>query len=127
MVTNDSLSDLVVRIKNGYLSHTESITLPWSRVKEAVLAVLKKTEYISDYEHVQNDLVIKLRYKGQEAAIVDIKRVSKPGVRIYAGVSELNKITKGLGYAILSTPGGIMTHREAKKLNMGGEIICKVW
>ena len=127
MVTNDSLSDLVARVKNGYLSHAEVITLPWSRVKEAVLVVLKKTEYIADYERKDNDLVVKLRYKGSDPAIVDIRRVSKPGVRIYAGVRELNSITRGLGYAILSTPGGIMTHREAKKLNMGGEIICKVW
>lgn len=126
-MVNDSLSDLVSRIKNGYLASLETITLPWSRVKEAVLEVLKKSNYIENFEKKDAELVIKLRYQGKNPAISDIQRVSKPGVRIYTGARDLNRIARGVGIGIISTPKGIMSHMEAKKLNMGGEIIAKVW
>jgi small subunit ribosomal protein S8 len=126
-MVNDSLSDLVSRIKNGYLAGLEVISLPWSRVKEAVLVVLKSSGYIEDFEKKDDELVVKLKYQGKDPAISDIVRVSKPGVRIYSGAKTLDKIARGVGIGIVSTPKGIMSHREAKKLNMGGEVICKVW
>jgi len=126
-MVNDSLSDLVARVKNGYRANLVEITLPWSRVRQAVLEVLKKSGYVEDVTRQDTELTVKLKYHGQEPAIVDIRRVSKPGVRIYTGARELSKITRGLGIGVISTPQGIMSHREAKKLNVGGEVICKVW
>jgi len=127
MVVNDALSDLVSRVKNGYLSGAAEIVLPWSRIKEAVLNSLAKAGYVEEVTKNENNLVVKLKYKGRTPAIVDIRRVSKPGVRIYVGAKELGQITRGLGIGIISTPQGVMTHRDAKKLNVGGEVICKVW
>ncbi len=127
MVTNDSLSDLVARVKNGYLASAAEIAVPWSRLKEAVVSTLKKAGYVEDFSKQDAELKIKLKYKGRTPAIVDIRRVSKPGVRIYVGTKELGRITRGLGIGIISTPQGVMTHRDAKRLNVGGEVICKVW
>lgn len=126
-MVNDTLSDLVSRVKNGYRAAQDQIVVPWSRVKEAVVVVLKEAGYVGEYQKKDNDLVIKLKYHGKEPALTDITRISKPGVRIYTGARDLKKIARGIGIGIVSTPKGIMSHKEAQKLHVGGEIICRVW
>ena len=126
-MVNDTLSDLVSRVKNGYRAAQDQIVVPWSRTKEAVVAVLKQAGYVGDFQKKDNDLVIALKYHGKSPALTDITRISKPGVRIYTGARDLKKIARGIGIGIVSTPKGIMSHKEAQKLHVGGEIICRVW
>lgn len=126
-MVNDSISDLLIRIKNGYHVHASEVSLPWSRVKEAVTTVLAKSHYVESFTKKDDTLVITLKYDGQEPAMTDVKRVSKPGVRIYSPAKDLKKLARGRGMGIVSTPQGIMSHKEAQKLNVGGEVLCKVW
>ena len=126
-MVNDPLSDLVARIKNGYRAGAREIRLPWSRIKEDVARVLTEQKLVEKYEKEGNELVIFLRYDGKTPALTDIRRVSKPGVRIYSGVKKLPRVLGGLGINILSTPAGIMADKQAKKLHVGGEIIAQAW
>lgn len=128
MVT-DPISDLLTRIRNGYMSKAESITLPHSKAKEAIVKVLVQEGYVTAYT-VQKDpltLVINLKYDKKEPAISGIVRVSKPGSRVYTSIDSLPKVFSGLGTHILSTPKGMMGQKQARKLHLGGEVICKVW
>jgi small subunit ribosomal protein S8 len=127
MVVNDSLSDLLIRIKNGYRANLPEVILPWGRVKEAVVAVLSDSGYVESFAKKDEELIVKLKYKGKTPAMTDVKRISKPGVRIYSAAKDLRTISRGIGIGIVSTPKGIMNHKQAQKLNVGGEIICKVW
>lgn len=127
MVT-DGIGDTLIQIKNAYMARHSEVEVSNSKVKEALLAVLKKLGYVAKVE--KNDermLRIELKYIDGAPALTEVKRISKPGLRRYAGVKELHKLSQGLGYVILSTPKGLMTHVEAKKQNLGGEILCKVW
>lgn len=126
-MVNDPLSDLIARIKNGYRANLTEVRLPWSRVKEDVARVLTEQKLVDKYEKKENELVIGLRYNGKAPALTDIRRVSKPGVRIYSGVKKLPRVLGGLGINILSTPRGIMVDKQAKKLHVGGEIIAQAW
>ena len=126
-MVNDPLSDLVSRIKNGYRAGLLEVRLSWSRVKEDVVRVLVEQKMVDQCEKQKDELVIKLRYDGKTPALTDIRRVSKPGVRIYTGVKKLPRVLGGLGINILSTPQGIMADKQAKKLHVGGEILAQVW
>lgn len=126
-MVNDPLSDFIARIKNGYRAGAREIRLPWSRIKEDVARVLMEQKLVEKYEKKENELVIVLRYDGKTPALTDIRRVSKPGVRIYSGVKRLPRVLGGLGINILSTPAGIMADKQAKKLHVGGEIIAQAW
>ncbi len=126
-MVNDPLSDLVARIKNGYRAGAREVRLPWSRIKEDVARVLTEQKLVERHEKKENELVIGLRYDGKTPALTDIRRVSKPGVRIYSGVKKLPRVLGGLGINILSTPAGIMADKQAKKLHVGGEIIAQAW
>ncbi len=113
-----------------------SVSMPSSKVKVAIAKILKDEGYIADY-HLTNDerqhpvLVLDLKYvgdaKGQRAVITDLKRVSKPGRRIYTSVHEIPWVRSGMGIAVLSTPKGVITGQQARRLNVGGEILCYVW
>lgn len=129
MVT-DPIADMLTRIRNGYMAKRGSISIPYSKNKEAIVNVLIKEGYLSSYEvagDVQKDLKVALKYSAKEPAINEIKRVSRPSLRVYVGKSELPKVLGGLGKALISTPKGVMTDRDARKLNLGGEVICEVW
>ncbi len=126
-MVNDPLSDFIARIKNGYRATAREIRLPWSRIKEDVARVLMEQKLVEKYEKKENELVIALRYDGKTPALTDIRRVSKPGVRIYSGVKRLPRVLGGLGINILSTPAGIIADKQAKKLHVGGEIIAQAW
>lgn len=129
MIT-DPIADMISRVKNGYLGRKVEVLVPHSKFKESLAEVLKKNSYIEDFEVITDKfkvLKLTLRYDGRKAAIEEIKRVSKPGVRVYAGKDQLPRVLSGYGVSVLSTSKGLMTDREARKIGLGGEILCKIW
>jgi len=132
MSMSDPLADMLTRIRNGVAAHFESVEMPLSKLKVGVAKVLKEEGYIIDYqiidEGVQGTLKITLKYgPDDEQVITGIRRVSKPGLRQYKKSSNIPKVMSGLGVGILSTSKGIITDREARRLNVGGELLCEVW
>lgn len=131
----DPIADMLTRIRNASMVGHSRVAIPSSKVKVAIARVLKEEGYIEDYEvtgdRPQPKLVIKLKYIGErrfrKPAISGLKRVSKPGRRIYVGKEDIPLVMSGMGIAILSTPKGIMTDRQARRLGVGGEVICYVW
>lgn len=134
MTMSDPVGDMLTRIRNGQRARKDTVNSPASRLRGAVLEVLLREGYIrgyaeSDSPRARNarDLSIELKYYEGEPAIGEIKRVSKPGRRIYAKISELPRVHNGLGIAILSTPQGVMSDNEARAANVGGEVLCHVF
>lgn len=131
MLITDPIGDMLIRIKNGFMSAKQEVRLPHSKMKEAIAVKLKENQYITSFEveekHPQKDLVITLRYVEDLPAITGIERVSKPGRRLYAGKDSIPVTLNGYGITIVSTNKGVLTDSEAKKMNVGGELICKVW
>lgn len=128
---NNSITDLVIRIKNAYLARKEKISSPHSGFKEDVTKKLKELGYLKSYE-IQKDgnkkkIMLELVYEDGVPALTDIKIISRPGRRWYVGKKELKPVLGGLGYAIVSTPKGILTSIEAKKGQTGGELLFEVW
>lgn len=130
MSMSDNIADMLTRIRNGQKSRLLNVGLPMSKLKCAVLDVLKNEGYIADYtantEEKTIDIALKYSRVGQPA-ICEINRVSKPGKRMYSSIGELPGYFNNMGIHILSTSHGVMSDREAKKLNVGGEVICKVF
>ena len=132
MQITDVVADMLTRIRNANSAKHESVEIPASNLKKAIAQILLDEGYIAAYDvvedGVQGKIVITLKYgpKG-EKVINGLKRVSKPGLRIYAGCEELPKVLGGLGIAIISTPKGVMTDKEARKSNHGGEVLAYVW
>lgn len=124
----DPISDLLTRIRNAYMAGKESVTIPHSNTKMAILKVMKDRNFINDFSQQKNDkfpeIVVKLNSERND---ITLKRISKPGQRIYMKSQALNKVNGGLGVAIISTPKGIMSGEEAKKQKVGGEIICELY
>jgi len=133
MVINDPIGDMLIRIKNGYLAKKDVVEVPYSRMKEEIAKILAKEGYLRNVKCQMSNvksgkiLRIELKYEGKRPAIEEIKRISKPGVRIYAKAGEIPKVKYGFGITIVSTSKGIMTDKEVKKKNLGGEVICQVW
>ena len=131
MVTTDPIADMLTRIRNANQAKHENVTMPASRLKLEILAVLKNEGYISEYEKVEDGkqgiIKVTLKYNNKDRVIKGIKKISKPGLRVYAKSSELPKVLNGLGVAIISTSNGIMTDREARSKKLGGEVIAFVW
>lgn len=131
MFITDPISDLVVRVKNANARKHRSLSVPYSVKKEAIIKLIEREGYISSYsvegEGVKKSLVITLKYKKNQSAIVGIKRVSKPGLRVYVKSDEIPAILSGYGTVIISTSKGLMTGTEARKENVGGEIIAYIW
>ena len=127
----DNISDMISCIKNAGIASIKEISIPNSKMKASVAAVLKEEGYISDYSiegsGVVKKLLIKLKYYNKKPVIDGIKRVSKPSCRIYCASTEIPKIRNGLGTVILSTPSGIISGKKAAAQNVGGEILCYVW
>ena len=129
----DPIADMLTRIRNALTDKHETVTVPASKVKVAIADILVKEGYIKGYEvvenAVQNDILITLKYapvKGQKV-VTGLKRVSTPGLRVYAGVDNLPKVLNGMGIAILSTSKGILTDKEAREQHIGGEVLAYVW
>lgn len=132
MSVNDPISDMLTRIRNAGMARKSDTTLPSTKVLVAIAAVLKQEGYIEDYNVIekrpQNQLNVTLSYGPDKAhAIREIKRVSKPGLRVYAGKNQLPRVRSGLGVAIVSTPEGVLTGYEARRRGIGGEVLCTVW
>ena len=126
----DPISDLLTRIRNASQALLAEIELPHSKTKEGIARILKQEGYISDCNVEGKSikrLKLKLKYEGRQGVIAGLKRVSKPGLRVYARKTEIPRVLGGLGVAILSTSHGIMTGQQARKLNLGGEVLCYVW
>lgn len=129
---NDHISDMITRIKNAYAMHKKTVSMPYTKVLEAVANVLLSEKYIAKLEVkgegvTDKQLVVTLAYKDDTAAISSIKRISKPGVRIYRRVDNFKPVLSGLGIAILSTSKGIMSDRQAKINKIGGEVLLELW
>jgi len=127
---SDPLADLLTRIRNASSVNKQTVVAPYSQLKENLVKILVKQAYFKDYQVTgkapHKNLEITLKYSKRQPAITSLTRISKPGVRLYAAVADLNKIMRGRGLTILSTSQGIMTAKKAKQKNLGGEIICKV-
>ena len=130
-VVTDTIADMLTRIRNANQAKHQSVTMPASRLKLEILNVLKNEGYISEYEKVEDGkqgvIKVTLKYNNKERVIQGLKKISKPGLRVYAKSSELPKVLNGLGVAIISTSNGIMTDREARQKKLGGEVIAFVW
>lgn len=132
MVLTDPVADMLTRIRNASSVKHESVDIPCSKFKVEVARILKEEGYIREYKVIEDDkqgiLRIYLKYgPNREKVISGIKRISKPGLRVYANSEEVPRVLGGLGIAILSTSQGVMTDRAARKSNIGGEVICYVW
>jgi small subunit ribosomal protein S8 len=126
----NSVIDLIIRIKNGYLVKKESIGSPFSNFKHEVLKKLKECQFIEDFEvtgQVKKSFLIKLRYLGGEPAMTDVKIFSKPGQRSYVSYRKIKPVLNNFGFSFISTPKGILTDREAKKTKTGGELLFAIW
>ena len=123
-MVNDSIADMLTRIRNAQTARHESVTVESSIMKKSIAQILLDEGYISSFEEVENDL--KYVNKNQRV-ITGLKRISKPGRRIYASCNDLPKVLGGLGIVIVSTSKGVMTDREARKLGIGGEVLAYVW
>lgn len=128
----DPIADMLIRIKNGYLSRKKTVSLPYSRFKEELGKLLVKEGYLGEIKveaekkKTKKTIVLGLKYQGKEPALEDVKRISRPSLRTYSNFKKLWKM-RGLGIFIISTPKGLLTSEEAKKVRLGGEIICQVW
>ncbi len=129
----DPIADMLIRIKNGYLAKHREVVLPHSRLKEELGKILVKHDYLKDLKvesgkpETKKTIILRLKYRAKEPGMEDVKRISKPGLRVYVNTGQLKRMVPGLGIMILSTNQGLLTLEEAKKVNQGGEIICKVW
>ena len=132
MTMTDPLGDMLTRIRNGQRARLSAISSPPSKLRVNVLDVLAREGYIRGYseaeaEQGRRELRIELKYHEGEPAIREIRRVSKPGRRVYSRVSDLPRVYNGLGISIVSTPRGVMSDNEARAANVGGEVICRVF
>lgn len=132
MSVTDPIADLLTRIRNANQMRYNEVVAPSSNVKLEIVKILKDEGYIIDYkvekEQVQDNIVITLKYgKNKERVISGLKRISKPGLRVYAKAEEIPTVLNGLGISIVSTSKGIMTGKEARKENLGGEVLAYVW
>ncbi|RYM04832.1 30S ribosomal protein S8 [Sporolactobacillus sp. THM7-7] len=132
MVVTDPIADMLTRIRNANVVRHEQIELPASRVKREIAEILKREGFIKDVEYIQDNkqgmLRLFLKYGGnKERVISGLKRISKPGLRVYAKADEVPKVLGGLGIAIVSTSKGVITDKEARKQNVGGEVLAYVW
>lgn len=130
MSMQDPISDMLTRLRNGVMSEQKDVSMPSSKMKEAIAKVLKDEGYVTDYKvvgDVKKVLTIQMKYTQRRSVIVNLERVSKPSCRLYCGSKDIPRVQDGMGIAILSTPKGILSGREAEQLNVGGEILCYVW
>ena len=127
----DVIADMLTRIRNGLLSKHETVEIPASNTTKAIADILLKEGYVADVkvvEGVQGTIVITLKYGANGAKVITgLKRVSKPGLRVYVGCDEIPSVLGGLGVAILSTSKGILTDKEARKAHQGGEVLAYIW
>jgi small subunit ribosomal protein S8 len=130
----DSVGDALIRIKNGYLAGKPQVDLSYSKLNLAIVKVLEKEGFVSKSEEGKSpknenikQIQVTLKYENRRPAVQDLKRISKPGLRVYKGKKSLPWVLNGLGIALVSTPKGVMTDKEARKAGLGGEVLAYVW
>ena len=134
MTMTDPIADMLTRLRNANVAHHETVRMPSSKLKEALAAILLREGYITNFKVVHDDqrpgrvLEVTMKYAADRSRTISgLRRVSKPGLRVYTGADKLPRVLGGLGVAVLSTSQGLMTDREARKRRMGGEVLCYVW
>ena len=124
----DPIADMLTRIRNANQMHNKEVSMPTSKMKVEIAKILDSEGFIEGFEVKENTLTLTLKYgENKERVITGLKRISKPGLRVYAGATEIPKVLNGLGIAIISTPKGVMTDKLARKNNVGGEVIAYIW
>jgi small subunit ribosomal protein S8 len=121
---------MLTRIRNGGKALLPVVAVPHSRIKESIAGILKKEGYVSDVAvegNLPKTIKLKLKYQGKKSAIEGLRRISKPGLRHYVGATEIPRVLGGMGVAVISTSEGVMTGVQARKKNLGGEVVCYVW
>jgi len=127
---SDPVADMLTRLRNANSALLPDVEITHSKMKESIAGILKREGYLTDYSvegATLKKIKIKLKYNGRKGVIAGLKRVSKPGLRRYVGATEIPRVLNGMGIAIVSTPKGVMTGRDAKKENVGGELLAFVW
>ena len=132
MAMSDPLADMLTRVRNACMVNFDSVEMPLSKLKVSVAKILKEEGYINDYHIQKNDvqgvLRLDLKYdQSNDKVIIGLRRVSKPGRRLYLNADNIPKVMSGLGIGIISTSKGVMTDRQARKMRVGGELLCEVW
>ena len=132
----DPVADALIRIKNGYMARKKEVSIRYSKLVWNICQLLSREGFIGEAKNSfigeaknssKRDIIITLKYNNRSSAVTDVKRVSKPGLRVYKGASSLPRVLSGLGIAIISTPKGIMTDKQARKEGIGGEVMAEVW
>lgn len=126
----DTIADMLTRIRNANQRLHKSVKMPSSKMKVRIAEILKEEGYVEDFKvsgDIKKDLTLTLKYKGKTKVILGLKRISKPGLRVYVTVEEVPQVLNGMGIAIISTNQGIMTDKAAKQAHLGGEVIAYVW
>jgi small subunit ribosomal protein S8 len=131
MAVSDPIANMLTIIRNAQRVRKDTVDIPASKLIEKILVIFKQDGYIEDYrllkDNKQGVLKVYLKYENKKPVISGIKRISKSGLRIYAGVTEIPKVLNGLGTAVISTSKGVVNDREARKLKIGGEVLCYIW
>ncbi len=136
MTVSDPIADMLARIRNALMARHERVSIPASKMKIEIAKILQDEGYVENYyveklDEVKQEVVIRLKYMGdlkhQRSVITALKRISKPGRRIYTSAADIPWVRSGLGIAILSTPKGVITDQQARRLHVGGEILCYIW
>jgi small subunit ribosomal protein S8 len=131
MYLTDPIADMLTRIRNANSATHEKVDVPFSKIKERIAEILKEEGYISNYKVItdgnKKNIRVYLKYAGRERVIKGIKRISKPGRRVYSSVEDMPRVLSGLGVAIVSTSKGVVTDKVARRENMGGEVLAFVW
>ncbi|MBD5631934.1 MAG: 30S ribosomal protein S8 [Clostridia bacterium] len=128
----DPIADMLTRVRNAIRANKDVVEVPSSNMKKAIAEIMLKEGYVADVKHVADEhngkIVLTLKYVGKKKSVINgLKRVSRPGLRVYSDVETMPKVMDGLGIAILSTNKGIMTDKQAKAQNVGGEVLCYIW
>lgn len=129
----DPIADMLTRVRNGQMARKQQVRAPYSKLKFAIAKILEKEGYVGAVEVTEamnpkfQDIVIGLKYNNNKPQIREMKRISKPGRRIYAKAAELPRVYSDIGVAIISTPSGVMTNKEARKRRLGGEVLCQIF
>lgn len=133
MVVNDTIADMLTRIRNANTARHQIVQIPLTKMTRSIASIVKEEGFVDDYEIIDEGLksyiLISLKYKGKrkQPVITSLKRISKPGLRVYANHKEIPRVLGGLGVAIISTSKGLMTDRKARHNGIGGEVLCYIW
>lgn len=123
----DPIADMLTRIRNAALTRKPEVLIPFSKIKFALAKILEKEKYLDSVEMSDKDILIKLKYQNKKSTISSIKRISKTSNRVYVKKEELPRVLNGFGLAIISTSKGLITNKEARRLGLGGEVVCEIY